>query len=147
MGKLKYRKGIFLVVYSEEHGKIKYLILKRKLHWKGWEFPKGGIEKNEPINKAIIREAREETGLNPLMIKKFNVKNKYNYDKLYPDRAGFKGQTFSLYATKVNKREIKLDKIEHSGYKWLEFNEAIKKLTWTNQKKCLWIVNGWLEDK
>ncbi len=67
---LKHRKGIFLVTYSKENGKTKYLILKRKLHWKGWEFPKGGIEPGESIKKTIKRELKEETGLKPLMIKK-----------------------------------------------------------------------------
>ena len=56
--KLKYRRGIFLVVYSLNDKKIKYLILKRKLHWKGWEFPKGGIKSNENMAKAVRRELK-----------------------------------------------------------------------------------------
>jgi len=51
MKKETYRKAVFVVVYREtKTGKDrKYLILKRKLHWKGWEFPKGGLEKGEKI--------------------------------------------------------------------------------------------------
>jgi 8-oxo-dGTP pyrophosphatase MutT (NUDIX family) len=145
--KLKYRKGIFLVAYSNENKKIKYLVLKRKLHWKGWEFPKGGIEKNESAKKTIIREMKEETGLKPIIIKKFSASGKYNYDKIYPDRAGFKGQTYQLYAAEVNFGKIKLDKIEHFSYKWLGFRDVLKKLTWPDQKKCLIIVNNWLNKR
>jgi len=141
---LKYRKGIFLVVYSIYEGKTRYLVLKRKLHWKGWEFPKGGIEKGESIKKTIMRETKEETGKNPITIKKFDINGKYNYNKYYPDRAGFKGQTYKLYSVNIDFGKIKIDKREHSGYKWLEFNKAVKKLTWINQKKCLRIVNDWL---
>ena len=144
---LKYRKGIFLVVYSMDKSKINYLILKRKLHWKGWEFPKGGIESGESIKKAIIREIKEETGLKPLIIRKFNINGKYKYKKIYSDRIGFIGQTYQLYAVKIKQSKIKIDKVEHLNYKWVEFSEAIKKLTWLNQKKCLKIVNKWLKKK
>ena len=43
----KYRKAVFIVTYLKTKKGIKYLILKRKLHWVGWEFPKGGLEKKE----------------------------------------------------------------------------------------------------
>jgi len=141
---LRYRKAVFILVFSRTKKGIEYLLLKRKLHWKGWEFPKGGINNNENIWKAIKRELKEETGKSPIKIKKFNIKGKYNYDKIYMDRFGFKGQTYSLYAAEIKFGKIKLDRIEHSGYKWLEFRDAVKKLTWPNQKKCLRIVNEWL---
>ena len=143
--KLKYRKGIFLVAYSIENNKIKYLILKRKLHWKGWEFPKGGVEKGENLIRAVKREIKEETGLKPIKIKKYNSKGIYRYDKTLEDRPEMKGQTFSLFSTEIPYGKIKIDKIEHSGYKWLGFKDAMKKLTWKNQKKCLNIVNKWLK--
>ena len=145
--KLRYREGIFLVVYSEEHEKRKYLILKRKLHWKGWEFPKGGIKNNEEISTAVRRELKEETGLKPLLIKKFKIKGQYKYKKLLKDRPGFFGQNYVLYSAEINYGKIKIDKIEHLSYEWLEFQDAVKKLKWTNQKKCLRIVNHWLEKK
>jgi 8-oxo-dGTP pyrophosphatase MutT (NUDIX family) len=143
----KYRKGIFLVVYCVNKEKIYYLILKRKLHWKGWEFPKGGINPGEKIGKAARRELREETGFKSLMIKKFNIKGKYHYEKLLKDRPGMIGQNYVLYAAEVKGGKIKIDRIEHSGYKWLEFKDAVKKLAWSNQKKCLRIVNLWLNKK
>lgn len=142
--KSRYRRGVFLVVYSKETEKIKYLILKRKLHWKGWEFPKGGIEKREHVRKTIIREIWEETGLKPVKIKKFSKKGRYEYGKKYSDRKEFIGQTYSLYAIEVRFGKARIDRKEHSDYKWLGFNDAIKKLTWQNQKKCLRIVNNWL---
>lgn len=138
--KLKYRKAVFILAFRKEKP-TKYLLLKRKLHWKGWEFPKGGIKNKENIIKAVIRELKEETGQKPLKIIKFNYKGKYRYDKLYKDRQGISGQTFSLYAAEIKNRKIKLDKKEHSAYKWLPFNKAIKLLTWKNQKKSLRIVN------
>lgn len=147
MNKEKYRNAIFIVTYAKQKDKIYYLILKRKLHWKGWEFPKGGINFLETKKSAIKREIKEETGLEVLNVKKFKISGKYKYDKIYSDRPGVMGQKFSLYAVEIKKGKIKIDRLEHSDYKWLEFGKAIKKLTWANQKKCIAIVHGWLNKK
>lgn len=144
---MKYRKAVFIVAYAKQKNKIYYLILKRKLHWKGWEFPKGGLKPSESKEKAVKREIKEETGLKVLKIKRFNVSGKYRYKEKYDDRKGIIGQTFSLYAAEIKKGKIKLDKIEHSSYKWVKFEKAMKKLTWANQKRCLKIVDNWLKDK
>jgi len=81
MGVKKIRRAIFIVVYTQTKQGIKYLILKRKLHWKGWEFPKGGIKKYELRRFAIRRELKEETGLKPLKIKSFRKKEFTNIKK------------------------------------------------------------------
>lgn len=143
--KNKFRKAVFGVTYSKgEDGKIEYLILKRKKHWKGWEFPKGKIEKSERKIDAVKREIREETGLKILKIKSFKEKGNYLYKRRLKDRPRIVGQTYSLFAVQVKKGKIKLDKIEHNGHKWVSFQEAEKKLTWPNQKKCLRIVDNWV---
>ena len=147
-----YRKGFFAVVYRKELSlkkkpqkeKIKYLLLKRKLHWKGWEFPKGGIKDKEFMNEAIKREIKEETGLSPRYIKKHISSGKFKYSKEYKDRPGFIGQTYSLYSIEVKDKKIKIDEKEHSNYNWFEFEKAFKKLKWSNQKKCLQVVNKYL---
>jgi 8-oxo-dGTP pyrophosphatase MutT (NUDIX family) len=146
----KYRKAIFGVAYSKSSdGKIEYIILKRKNHWKGWEFPKGKIEKFETKKMAAKREVKEETGLKILKIKRFNEKGYYHYHKKLKDRPGVVGQTYHLFAVRVEKGngKLKLDKGEHDGYKWVSFEEALKKLTWPNQRYCVKIVDHWLHKK
>ena len=145
--KPKFRKAVFIVTYSIQKNKIYYLILKRKLHWKGWEFPKGGVDFPESKKSAIKREIKEETNLIPLKIKKFNFSGKYKYKKKYLDRKDFIGQSFYLYAVEVKKEKVKIDEREHSNYKWLEFKEAVKKVTWKNQKESLKIVDDFLNKK
>jgi 8-oxo-dGTP pyrophosphatase MutT (NUDIX family) len=144
---MKYRNAVFIVTYAKQKDKIYYLILKRKLHWKGWEFPKGGIKSSETKQHGVRREIKEETGLKILKIKKFDISGKYKYNKIHPDRPGIIGQMYQLFSVEVSKRNIKIDKIEHSGYKWADFREAMKKLTWPNQKKCLKVVNSYLKKK
>lgn len=142
----KYRRGVFILVYLiDRENKPFYLLLKRKLHWTGWEFPKGGIGEKEKIIETVQRELFEETGLKPSAIKKFDFFGKYMYAKDYVDRKGFKGQTFEvLYAVRVKLNEmdfVKIDNHEHEGFKWINFTEAVKKLTWEDQKRALRIVH------
>ena len=150
---MRYRKAIFVVTYAIDKGEVYYLILKRKLHWKGWEFPKGGLEgvKERIFTKrAVKREIIEETGLIPIEIKKHNFSGKFKYNKIFKDRPGLIGQTYQLYSAKVKKKKPNLKKNsdgEHSGFSWVDYKTAIKKLTWLNQKKCLKLVNTWLKNE
>ena len=52
-----------------------------------------------------------------------------------------------LFSAKVKKNKVVLDKHEHTTWKWLNFNDAIRKLTWANQKRALKIVNESLKQK
>lgn len=144
MTKNKFRRAVFAVVYSKEDNKTKYLLLKRKLHWRGWEFVKGGVENSESEEDTVKREIKEETGLKIKSIKKFDFHGEYRYRKKYPDRGSLIGQRYSLYAVEVDGLKVKMDEKEHSNYEWLDFENAIKRLTWRNQKECLKIVNLWL---
>ena len=145
---MKYRKAVFILAYALNGDKPEFLILKRKLHWKGWEFPKGGIERGETQAQSAKRELHEETGLKPIgRIRKFDFSGEYPYGKILPDRLGFNGQTYTLYAAQVKKGKISLDKKEHSGHKWVSYKEALKKLRWEDQRESLKIVNGWLESE
>jgi len=148
-----YRQGVFVVVFRKTKPEttsktgIEYLLLKRKLHWNGWEFPKGGIDKGESLMKAVKRELKEETGLAPEKIIKFKLKGRYDYKRKLSDRPGYKGQTYSLFAVQVSSksRGVKIDKIEHVTYSWLEFKKAIRAIHWSDQKKCLRAVDALLK--
>ena len=142
----KYRKSVFVVVYRKTSEGIKYLVMKRTLHWTGWEFPKGGINLGEKIEEAVKRELKEETGQFSLNIQKHNFSGKYKYDKKVLGRQ-FIGQTFSLYSAELKDDKIQVDKREHSDYKWLGFDKTLEKLTFSNQRKCLKIANNWLNSK
>jgi len=133
----KFRKGVFCVVYS---GK-KYLLLHRKLHWEGWEFPKGGMLARERESHAAMREVIEETGLKIIHLKKFNISGIFLYDKKTQQERKAKGFKWKLYAVEVKRAKVRISKKEHDDYKWLPYDKALKLLKWADQKKCLKIVN------
>ncbi|MEX0920940.1 MAG: NUDIX domain-containing protein [Candidatus Pacearchaeota archaeon] len=147
---MKYRKAIFIVTYTKTKKGYEFLILKRKLHWRGWEFPKGGLNYFETKKKAVRRELKEETGLKPIKMKKFDFSGKYEYGKTLSDRPMYEGQTFHLFATEVKKPakgRIRIDTKEHSDYEWVSLKKAIKKVKWENQKNSLKIIGNWLKKK
>jgi 8-oxo-dGTP diphosphatase len=135
--RLKYRPSVFLVVYRKENRDLEYLLMHRILHWRGWEFPKGGAEKGETLRETVLRELGEETGLKPVKITDMKLSGKFDYSKQFQDRPGIKGQKWRLFAVEVKKSRIKTDCCEHDICKWFEFDRAYKILTWQSQKRCL----------
>lgn len=137
----KYRKGIVCVTYAKP---LRYLILHRKLHWHGWEIPKGGSLARERIENTVIREIKEETGLKAISCKRFPVKGAFIYDKKTQRERKVKGFSYRLFACEVKKGKIRVSK-EHDDYRWCTYGEAMKLLTWPNQKRYLRIVNKTIE--
>lgn len=140
IGSKNYRKTVFIVVYRVVNKRRVYLILKRKLHWRGYEFPKGGIEDGESELDTVKREVFEETGLKIKNIKNYNKKGKYDFVRELPDRKGVSGQAYSLYSVEVGEGDVVFDKHEHSGFQWLSYIDALKILSKPNQKECLKLV-------
>ena len=138
-----YRKGVFCVVYSGQ--KPYYLLLHRVWHWKGWEFPKGGFKKGEKPKAGVIREVGEETGLRVISLKRFPVKGRFIYDKKTQAERKARGFIYTLFSCEVKKGKVRISKKEHDSYRWCSYREALKLLTWPNQKRYLRVVNNSLE--
>lgn len=146
MVKQRYRKAIFIVVYRRTKNIfgskiIKYLLLNRKKHWTGWEFPKGGIDGKENSFETIEREVFEECGQKGFDFRKYKFSGKYKYPKLLKDRPGVIGQTFQLFSAEIKNKKVLMDKREHKRYCWVRFDKALKMIEFDNQRKALKIVN------
>ncbi|XFA99633.1 NUDIX hydrolase [Candidatus Izemoplasma sp. B36] len=102
---------------------------------KEFKFPGGGVEKDESFDDALIREAKEEAGVNIS-----NIKSCLGYiDQIYPDKYNHT-KTFYMrsiyYICEIsnNYQKQNLSKQEISlGFtpKWVSLEEAIK----TNQTR------------
>ncbi|MCD6094594.1 NUDIX domain-containing protein [bacterium] len=140
-------KSAGAVVFREEDSKFYYLLL----HYQSghWDFPKGHIEKGEKEKETVRREIKEETGIQDIeFIPGFRERITYffrkSYDKNKKPPLVFKEVVFYLVKTKTKQVRISY---EHTGYKWLPYNKAIKQITFKNAKEILERANNYLSNK
>jgi 8-oxo-dGTP pyrophosphatase MutT (NUDIX family) len=95
----------------KKDGKI---LMIRNTYGKGWwNFPGGGIKKNENPEDAIVREVREELSVGVYGLKKigeFLSTQEYKRDNVY------------VFYAEMNGSEITIDRNEVRDYKWVDPN-------------------------
>ena len=136
--KKRIRKGIAAIIFTKINGKKKYLLLKRKLYWTGWEWLKGGRKKHESEIQCLQREIMEETGKNPdeYKFKRIKFRLAFLYQRPFVhDFVLWDGANNRVYAVEFLDNRVRLDKDEHSTYKWMTKQEALKKITYPDQQK------------
>lgn len=95
------------------------LIQERVKNWKGIAFPGGKINNGESITKSMIREVKEETGLDITDLELCGVKNWYNEEK--NERS-----IVFLYQTKNFAGNLISETEEGKNY-WISEEELLKK--------------------
>lgn len=120
------------VVFRKEKGKILYLLL----HYEAWhwDFPKGNQEKGEEEQETVLREIKEETGIEDSKIVS-GFKHQINYKYKTPNGISVdKRVSVHLVETKTEKIKISF---EHMGFEWLEHKKALERLTYKSSKELL----------
>lgn len=126
------------VLFNENNGKIEYLLL----HYPAghWDFAKGNMEEGEHELETVKREVREETSIGNIeFVDGFRKKITYNYRR--SGRLVRKEVIFYLARTKA--KDVKIS-FEHKGYRWLNYEDAMKLLTYKNAKIILEDANRFL---
>ena len=115
------------------------------LHYEAghWDLAKGHIEEGETLKETVIREVKEETGIDDLkFISGFQGKTEYYFT--------FKGKkifkTNKLFLAETKKEEINLS-FEHKSFVWLPYHKALEKITFENTKKVLKKAMQFLESQ
>ena len=123
-------------IFRKIENDLEFLLLKRASNEKYpdlWQMVTGSIE-NESAHQTALREIKEETGLTPI---KFwvvpNINSFYSPEKdiliMIP-----------VFAVLVDKNQKIIISEEHSEYKWVKKEEAIKLLAWPGQRKSVEII-------
>ena len=119
------------VIFRDAENGYLYLLL----HYPSghWDFVKGKIEEGEQVHQTVIRESKEETGINDLkFIDDFKETIEYNFQ--YDGKLVHKSVIFFLARTETSKIVISH---EHLDFAWLNFDEALEKTTYENAKIIL----------
>ena len=128
------RKGFCAVVFRKQGSRTEFLLLHRILHWKGWEFPKGGSKKGESQLQTLRRELREESGIAELLLVK-KIPTMQLFDDFIRRKKHF-NQAFIAQVPASAKISISKNKCrEHSSFRWVSKTQALKLLTFKDQKR------------
>ena len=132
-------KSVGGLIFVEEDKKRKYLLLEyerindEKGQHKYWDFPKGNIEKDEKETDTLFREIKEETGLENIdLVLGFKEKLKYFFKK----DGKLIAKEVIYYLLKSNSKEVKIS-FEHTGFKWIEYDQALKQIEFKSSKDIL----------
>lgn len=116
----------------------KVLVLERVKNWKGYTFPGGKVEKKESILASVIREVKEETGLEVSQLSFSGIK------KWYDEKSDFRYLVF-LYQTETFTGCL-LEGTDGGRLSWMNLDELTDKnwlpvfpLHWT----CLQKLRKW----
>jgi 8-oxo-dGTP pyrophosphatase MutT (NUDIX family) len=123
-------KSCGAVVFLESN-EVKYLLLRYGAGH--WDFVKGNVEPNESEKDTVIRELQEETAIvDARFIDGFREKIEYFYRR--------QGSTIHkqviFFLIKTHTEQVKLS-FEHVGYTWLNYQNAMKRLTFRNAQDVL----------
>jgi bis(5'-nucleosidyl)-tetraphosphatase len=123
-------KSCGAVVYLKD-SEVKYLLL----HYEAghWDFVKGNVEPNETEQETVIRELREETGITDA---KFIEAFKEKIDYFYRRQGTTIHKEVIFYLMETNTETVKIS-YEHVGYIWLNYQQAMEKLTFKNARDVL----------
>lgn len=127
------------VLFRMDNGKEMFLLL----HYPAghWDFPKGNIEKGEKELDTVRREVREETGIEDItIIDDFKKVIEYNYKR----DSSLVHKKVSYYVAECKTSKVTIS-FEHLGYKWLGYEDAMKRLTFKNARIVLQSANEFLK--
>jgi len=131
-------KSAGAIVFRREGKEIKYLLLRKSLEKDYWDFPKGNIEKGESEEETVLREVKEETGIDDgKIIDGFKEKISYVYSR--GGKTIFKEVVCFLVETKT--KDVKIS-WEHVTYEWVGFQEVLGKM---KSKELIKRANSFLE--
>jgi 8-oxo-dGTP pyrophosphatase MutT (NUDIX family) len=139
-------KSAGAIIYRLENRLPWYLLL----HYQSghWELAKGHIEEGESNEQTVLREIKEETGIEDIVIIpefkeyiKYSFRNNYDLKKEDKHTAPWIFKLVVFYLAQTRTQEVKISD-EHIGFVWLPYSEAIKKLTFKNAKNLLKKANN-----
>jgi len=130
------QKSAGIVLFQNFHGINRFLLLNYPQGH--WDFVKGKMERDETPHETARRETGEETGITDIeFIDGFEESVEYEFR--FNNDLIQKKVIFFLAKTNISKISLSH---EHKDFVWLEYEDAMKKITFQNAKKILAKANN-----
>ena len=128
------------VILVNENNRKQFLLLNYPS--KHWDFVKGKMEEGETFHETALRETDEETG-----IKDVEFLDGFKEEIEYYFRADNQDihKKVIFFLGKTQTQDIILSH-EHLDFIWLDFDNALKKITYKNAKDLLKKSKGFLNN-
>lgn len=136
--KLFYRQNVACLLYKDNGGQKKILIVEREDTPGYWQLPQGGTD-GEKLEVAGARELREELNTSKF-VTRGSFKNTYSY--IFPPineqagrstrwaKCGYKGQRQGLYIAEFtgSDQNIKINYWDHRSWKWVDSSRFVSEV-------------------
>ena len=140
-------KSAGAIIFRLKDGMPYYLLL--HYHSGHWEFARGHVEEGEDQLETAKREIEEETGIRDLRIvegfkgyTKFSFKRTWNLRPEEKNHVPWIFKIVTLYLAQTQTETVRISD-EHTGFTWLKYEDAIKKLP-KDAKKVFKEANDYL---
>jgi bis(5'-nucleosidyl)-tetraphosphatase len=135
-----HEKSCGAVVFSK-NDKAVYLLLRYAAGH--WDFVKGNVEPKESETDTVLRELKEETGIDATQtVAGFRERIQYFYRR--------QGETVQkevvFYIIHANTEKVTLS-FEHVDFAWLDYSHALERLTFKNARDVLQKANAFLQTR
>ncbi len=146
--RLPIQVAIFIIRPTKDNGR-EYLMLHRVLpRLSFWQPVTGGVESGETVEQTAARELTEETGFTPDNLRSIDYSYSFPADEFFKDifEAPPEEIRVHVFVTQVpSDSEPTLDPVEHDQHCWLDFDAAMERLHWWDDKESLKQVAAFLD--
>lgn len=123
---MKFEKSCGAIIIKRNSGKIETLLI--QMLGGHWSYPKGHVEDNETEVETALREIKEETNLDVIIDTRFREITTYS-----PKPGVIKDVIYFLAFAKT--LDVKVQEEEVANYEWIDINDAIKLITFEEDRK------------
>lgn len=144
MSKVKIKaKGVVCVLIKRDEGKI--LLMKRsKYPADSWCYVAGSIEEGETAWETAIREVKEETGMR--CGEDYTLYSGDTMEQLYNTAKDYIWIAPVFVALVHSEKEVEINH-EHTEYRWMDIEEALKVLSFPEQKRVVRHIEEYFIDE
>lgn len=129
-----------LILFRENSGRREYLLIKNR-RGGHWGFPKGHVEPGEDDFQAALREAAEEVNISRIqLVPGFRTVVRYNFSR----QSGTVRKEVVLFLARTDE-EGQPFREEVEDMAWLGFPEALRCITFAEQREALRQAEEWLK--